>query len=45
VIEKGKLVKEELQDNRKKKLPTGDEKTQEELQKLKEWEDSKKPKK
>jgi hypothetical protein len=44
VFEKGKLVKEELLDNRNRKLPSGEEKSLDELQKLKEWEESQKRK-
>jgi hypothetical protein len=41
-FEKGKLIKEEIVDNTKKVIPTGDERTLDELQKLKEWEDGQK---
>jgi len=39
-FEKGKLIEENLVDNTKKELPTRYERTVEELQKLKEWEEN-----
>ncbi len=42
-IERGKVVREEVVDNTRKKVPTEDEQAREELVKLKEWEDSIRP--
>ena len=39
-IEKGRLIKEDVIDNTKKDIPSNEEKTKEELKKLKGWEDS-----
>jgi len=39
-IEKGRLIKEDVIDNTKKDIPSDEEKTMEELKKLKDWEDS-----